>query len=86
MSWSEGDRIELVSMPDDPDPIEVGAKGTITWVYTATDFIPYTQVSVDWDNGRRLGVVIPPDEIRQVPPSRDWQPPDVVAADQERGL
>jgi len=48
-----GDRIRLLHMPDDPDPIPAGSTGTVTRV---TDG-PLAQVSVDWDNGRSLSLV-----------------------------
>jgi len=55
-----GDRVRLVSMADDPDPIPAGATGTVARVYPHSD---WTQVDVDWDNGRSLMLSIPPDEI-----------------------
>ena len=64
-----GDRIELMSMPDDPAPIEPGARGTITGI---TDTSGLTggrrseQVSVKWNNGRTLHLVRPPDQFRVV--------------------
>ena len=55
-----GDRVRLVSMTDDPDPIAAGALGTVVGVYPQTD---WTQVEVDWDNGRSLMLSIPPDRV-----------------------
>ena len=55
-----GDRVRLVSMVDDPDPIPAGATGTVARVYPHSD---WTQVDVDWDNGRSLMLSIPPDRI-----------------------
>ncbi len=49
----KGDRIRLLHMPEDPDPIMVGSTGTVTNVTTG----PLGQVSVDWDNGRSLSLV-----------------------------
>lgn len=63
--FKEGDRIELVLMGDDPDPIKVGTKGTIIKV----NFLPSwneTQVSVKWDNGRTLRVLLPQDKIKKL--------------------
>ncbi len=55
-----GNRIELTApMVDDPDPIEVGAQGTVTWV---GELHEYVQLGVKWDSGRTLGLVAPPDE------------------------
>jgi hypothetical protein len=56
-----GDVIELVSMPDDPDPITPGTKGTIDWV--GPDFQGQPQYGVKWENGRTLGLA-PVDRIR----------------------
>lgn len=61
--FAVGDRIEVVKMPDDPCPIEAGAQGIITDISPHDD---WTQLWVDWDNGRRLAVILPPDEIRKV--------------------
>ena len=46
-----GKRIKLITMFDDPYPIESGTMGTIT-------HIGGDVMNVTWDNGRRLGVVI----------------------------
>jgi len=62
-----GDRIELVCMPDDPAAIPVGTKGTVRRVaHIPMGREPFTQVGVDWDNGRTLNVVMPPDSIRKI--------------------
>ncbi len=53
-----GDRIRLVSMPQDPDPIPVGSLGTVLRVHNHDDWV---QVEVDWDNGRQLMLTIPDD-------------------------
>lgn len=61
-----GDRIELVEMPDDPNPIPTGTKGTIEHI-NPVDFgrgDKFTQIDVKWDNGRTLMLSIPPDRIR----------------------
>lgn len=49
----KGDRIRLLSMPDDPDPIAVGATGTIESVTEG----PLGQVHVRWDSGRSLSLI-----------------------------
>jgi hypothetical protein len=46
-----GKRIKLITMFNDPHPIESGSMGTITNVN-----YPVKQISVKWDNGRTLGV------------------------------
>jgi hypothetical protein len=55
------DRVELLEMPDDPDPVPIGTKGTIESV---DELYNFTQVSVRWDNGRSLMLSIPPDQVR----------------------
>jgi hypothetical protein len=57
-----GDRIRLVSMPDDPDPLPPGSTGTVTFV-TPLAGLGWTQVGVAWDNGRTLLLSIPPDRV-----------------------
>ena len=46
-----GKRIKLITMFDDPNPIESGSMGTISHVGGDV-------MNVTWDNGRSLGVVI----------------------------
>ena len=46
-----GDRVKLISMEDDPDPIEEGTEGTVIHI----DDLP--QIHVDWDNGRILAII-----------------------------
>ena len=57
-----GDRVRMLQMPDDPDPIPAGSTGTVTRV---TDG-PLAQVSVDWDNGRSLSLVPGTDEFEVI--------------------
>lgn len=62
-----GDRIELLSMPDDPDPVPTGTQGTVESITR----VPmrgksFTQVGVKWDNGRTLSLVMPPDRVKVV--------------------
>ena len=47
-----GDRIKLVSMPDDPNPLEVGTEGEVTYIDNRMDVI-----GVKWDNGRTLSLI-----------------------------
>lgn len=58
-----GDRIRLVSMPDDPDPVTVGQTGTVRGIYPQGR---WHQVDVDWDNGRSLLLVVPPDRFEVI--------------------
>jgi hypothetical protein len=50
-----GDRIRLLSMPDDPDPIPIGSIGTIEAVTEG----PLGQVHVKWDDNNRSLALIP---------------------------
>jgi hypothetical protein len=59
-----GDRIRLVAMLDDPDPIPPGTTGTVTGVRQQRT---WAQVDVKWDNGRMLMLVVPPDEFEVMP-------------------
>lgn len=52
----QGKRIRLISMNDDPRPIEPNTMGTIQF----TDGMG--QLQVIWDNGRRLAVIPEVDE------------------------
>lgn len=60
-----GDRVRLVSMTDDPDPIPEGEIGTVIAVYPQDG---WHQVDVQWDCGRSLMLVIPPDRVEIVSP------------------
>ena len=53
-----GDRIRLISMPLDPDPIPVGSLGTVLRVHAHGD---WSLVEVAWDNGRTLMLTVPDD-------------------------
>lgn len=65
MSFKRGDRIELVSMPNDPNPLPAGTRGTVEDSHHV-GMLGFTQVSVAWDNGSRLMLSIPPDRARKV--------------------
>lgn len=62
-----GDRVRLVRMPDDPDPVPVGTCGVVRGVYEVRaghgTFLAY---DIDWDVDRTLAVVVPPDELEVV--------------------
>ncbi|EMI43802.1 DUF4314 domain-containing protein [Rhodopirellula sp. SWK7] len=60
-----GDRIRLISMTDDPDPIPVSTTGTVAGVYPQNG---WTQVDVDWDSGRSLMLTMPPDLVERIEP------------------
>lgn len=55
-----GDRIRLLAMPEDPSPIPTGEEGTVEAV---SDLGCFTQVRVNWDSGRTLMLVTPPDRV-----------------------
>lgn len=58
-----GDRIRLIAMPDDPNPVPVGSTGTVTFVKEhGSGARAWLQIGVDWDNGRGLMLSVPPDE------------------------
>ena len=50
-----GDRIRLINMPDDPDPIPAGSTGTVTRVTEGT----LAQIDVRWDDSRRSLSLVP---------------------------
>lgn len=58
-----GDRIKLIEMPNDPDPIPVGTTGTVLDVHRVRLQSGYWQIAVKWDIDRSLSVVVPPDVI-----------------------
>ncbi len=66
IDFEKGDRIRLVEMGlerdgrPDPDPILPGSTGTVTRVDDLS-IGGHTHVGVEWDDGRRLSLVIPPD-------------------------
>ena len=63
----QGDRIRLLAMFDDPDPIQVGQLGTVVSVSRhGGGKDDWHQVDVAWDNGRALMLVSPPDQFEFV--------------------
>jgi hypothetical protein len=64
-SLKTGDRVRLIAMPHDPDPIPVGTLGVVLRV---TDHGDWQQVEVAWDNGRTLMLALPEDCVAIVPP------------------
>jgi hypothetical protein len=48
-----GDRVRITGPMNDPDPLPVGAEGTVDWVNTWRSI--YTeQIGIECDNGRSL--------------------------------
>lgn len=67
-----GDRVKLVFMPNDPDPIPPGTEGTVlscTELHWGHDI--QTQVHIAWDNGRSLSCVCPPDYLEVIKSAAD---------------
>lgn len=60
---SVGDRIELVSMGDDPHPVSPGTRGTVVHLCDTPGF---EQIGVNWDDGRRLALIPGSDRWRNV--------------------
>ena len=57
-----GDRVRLLAMHDDPDPIPVGQMGIVVSVSRhGGGQDAWHQIDVAWDNGRTLMLVSPPD-------------------------
>ena len=54
-----GDRVRLIAMPDDPDPIPAGTTGTVFSATTGR----FAQIEVEWDalpdGSRRTLALIP---------------------------
>lgn len=63
--YKVGDRVKLVKMGNDPDPIPVGTEGEVTHVQYIPSF-KETQIGVHWDNGRTLSVILPQDKIAKI--------------------
>jgi hypothetical protein len=57
-----GDRIRLINMPDDPNPIEPNTTGTVMSIDTINMF-DEDHLNVDWDNGRDLSLIVGVDEF-----------------------
>ena len=68
LAIKRSDRIRLISMTDDPNPIAAGTTGTVFGIYPHGD---WTQVDVDWDSGRSLMLTIPPDVIERIGPAKN---------------
>jgi len=59
-----GDRVRLITMPNDPNPIPEGSEGTVREIV----HLPWghdmrAQIWIDWDNGRHLACICPPDHL-----------------------
>ena len=58
-----GDRIRLIQMVNDPDPIPAGTISSVTEIHIHSD---WTQIEVSWENGRMLMLSSPPDKFEIV--------------------
>jgi hypothetical protein len=59
-----GDRIRLLQMQDDPDPIAPGTTGTVVSARRhGVGEDSWAQIDISWDNGRSLMLVSPPDDF-----------------------
>lgn len=63
-TYPAGTRVEMIHMPDDPDPIPTGSLGTITGG-SGTD------LWVSWDSGRSLSLIMGVDTFRVVEESEE---------------
>jgi len=67
----KGDRVRMVFMPNDPDPIPAGTEGTVIDVqHIDWGHDKFSQVVMEWDNGRTLSCVCPPDFLEIISPAQ----------------
>jgi hypothetical protein len=59
-----GDRIRLLKMPFDPCPVADGTLGTV--VRVVRSYGPPWQVWMEWDDGCKLAMCVPPDEFEKI--------------------
>lgn len=64
MIYKKGDRIKLLFMGNDPDPVPAGTEGTVDHVCPIGG--GETQLGVSWDNGRTLNVILPEDRVAKI--------------------
>jgi hypothetical protein len=64
MDLTVGARVRLLSMPNDPNPIEPGSEGTINYVGKFPG--EGQQIGVDWDSGRTLMLIVGEDDFELV--------------------
>lgn len=67
MRLEKGDRLEVVAVMDDPYPIEIGTRGTVTAVENRDT--PHEQVHVRWDqspSGERRSLLLVPQDYEAV--------------------
>lgn len=60
--YKKGTRVVLHSMSDDPNPIPKGTKGTVEFVDDIGG------IFVNWDNGRKLSLIVGIDSFSIISP------------------
>lgn len=60
-----GDRIRLIKMPNDPNPIEPGATGIVRKI-NSVDAFGEDHLVVEWDNPRGLNLIVGEDEFEVI--------------------
>jgi hypothetical protein len=61
-----GDIIEMINMPDDPNPILPGTKGMVVGYNSVGGPFNEDHMSVNWENGRNLSLIVGVDEFKVV--------------------
>lgn len=61
LPYPVGTRVVLLNMPYDPDPVPTGVQGTVTGGSKASEY-----VTVRWDNGRSLNLLLGVDDFTVV--------------------
>ncbi len=63
-----GDRVRMLEMPNDPDPIPPGTEGVVqeTRRVCLNPRNTFTQYEIKWDNGRTLSAIVPPDKLEVI--------------------
>ena len=61
-----GDTIRLINMPDDPNPIEPGTVGVVKEVSYGGPAFNEDYLTVNWENGRRLKLIVGLDEFERI--------------------
>ena len=59
-----GDRIRLIAMGRDPDPMLIGTIGTVVDATRHGEGPDaWAQIDVEWEDGRALLLAVPPDRV-----------------------
>ncbi len=65
-------RVRLIAMPDEPDRVPAETLGTVLRVCRFDGPDAFHQIDVEWDNGRALMLVTPPDRFEILGDRADW--------------